>query len=97
MKKIFLNSGDVALVSNVDHIFLAGFNWYYDRGYAVTTVKRKHKKMHRLILSRMRVGIFDEVDHINGNTLDNRRINLRSATHKQSGRNQKLPKNNTSG
>ena len=37
------------------------------------------------------------VDHINHNTYDNRKINLRICTISQNGMNRKLAKNNTSG
>jgi len=38
-----------------------------------------------------------QIDHINHNTLDNRKENLRIVTGSQNGMNQKLHKNNTSG
>lgn len=38
-----------------------------------------------------------EIDHINLNTMDNRRCNIRYCTHQQNQMNQPLQKNNTSG
>lgn len=39
-----------------------------------------------------------EIDHVNGNTLDNRKFNLRIVTHQENMMNQRvLPSNNTSG
>lgn len=50
--------------------------------------------LHRFLLDAPK-GI--QVDHKNGDTLDNRRENLRLATHSQNMMNRKLQKNNTSG
>jgi len=68
--------------------------------YAVTGIWNKETKktdiryLHRLILNAEK-GQF--VDHINGNTLDNRISNLRICKNKDNIRNQPKPKNNTSG
>lgn len=39
----------------------------------------------------------NEVDHVDGNGLNNSWRNLRSVTHQENGRNRRKPKNNTSG
>jgi hypothetical protein len=55
-----------------------------------------YKKLHRYLLDVSDPKI--EVDHINGNTLDNRRSsNLRICVHKNNGKNRSRSKNNTSG
>lgn len=69
-----------------------------DISFYVDCTKTKRKTIrtyfHRYIMSP---GIGLEVDHINGNTLDNRRENLRICTHKQNIQNQKLRTDNTTG
>lgn len=59
---------------------LIGRRWHYNSGYAVCLVRKKGEKrnatrMHRLI-AKTPTGLM--TDHINGNTLDNRRSNLRN-------------------
>lgn len=56
--------------------------------------KCKVLMMHRVILP---VSQGMQVDHINGDRLDNRRANLREATHSENARNRGIGKNNKSG
>lgn len=74
--------------------------WYTGSGYAARQIgssRRGEKKlvmMHRLILDLD--GNEVEADHINGNTLDNRRSNLRVVTHAQNMQNRPAHKNGQS-
>lgn len=92
-----LTRGYSALVSPDDYEQLAQFKWHANenggRGgyvYASTHVRvapgRSHnRKMHRIIT---RAPDHLVVDHINGNTLDNRRENLRVCTRSVNNANQ---------
>lgn len=96
MKNIPLTQGKYAIVDDEDYEYLNQWKWHYDPstrgyGYARSDIKGK---MHRLILKAPR-GL--EVDHINHNTLDNRKENLRLATSMQNQQNKTMQKNNTSG
>lgn len=70
-----------------------GIRWYAVRG---TSVKGKGVRiyMHREIMAASSTA---EIDHRNGDGLDNRRSNLRVATRQQNTRNAGLRSNNTSG
>lgn len=72
-------------------------NWRienFNNMYAVAKIDKKRVYMHRLILSAMSGFV---VDHIDGDTLNNRRSNLRIASTTENARNCKVQRNNTSG
>lgn len=74
------------------------YYWRHDkRNYIKTKIKQKTVFMHRLILDVDDKNIC--VDHIHGENThnDNRRSNLRIATHSQNSMNKKIIKTNTSG
>lgn len=100
MKEMILTKSAVAIVDDEDYEKLKAHKWSLSvTGYAVRGFRRNGKsitiKMHREILGEQCEGF--EVDHINGNKLDNRRANLRTATRSQNSSNrQKYYLNGTS-
>lgn len=81
------SSGYKAIVDDGDYGYLSQLNWHYCHGYAVRSGGTRGSKlvyMHKVVL-----GAKDGVqgDHINGNKLDNRKCNLRPASHRQNHRN----------
>lgn len=90
-----LSRGFEAQIDETDLALVSGVSWHASGGsptYAVRleridkTEKRRVISMHRLILGDA-AGMV--VDHINGNTLDNRRANLRHCTHGQNQQNRR--------
>lgn len=73
--------GLFALVDDGAYLYLSQFKWRVNGGYAIRSIgKHDNIYMHReLVLPPKGFG----VDHINGNTLDNRHENLRICTQAQ--------------
>ena len=72
----------------VDRYFshLDRHNWHMnDSGYAITSINKKHVRMHHLIIGRPPKGMV--ADHINRVRLDNRKDNLRFVTRQQNSAN----------
>lgn len=84
MKEIILTQNKIALVDDEDYDKINSFKWSAHRTYRKWNAVRGFKgKM--LIMSRVIMHPLDGevVDHINGNTLDNRKENLRNCSQRQ--------------
>jgi len=107
MKKIFLTGkygkGKFVLLDDEDYLILNRWKWCLHSNYATRTQFigkvdgkqiTKTIRMHQQILKPPKN---KQIDHINGNKLDNRRSNLRFASVSQNSYNRGIQKNNTSG
>lgn len=96
MKTIELSRGKVAIVDDLDYEWLSKYKWHVNNyGYAVgRMVAGKKVMMHRAI---MNPPDNKQIDHINHNTLDNRRENLRICTRSNNQMNRGLQSNSTTG
>lgn len=101
MKEIPISGKLVTLVDDQDYDWLNQWKWYAGGSPARIYVARQEKgslktiRMHRLILGA--TGRHVLVDHKNGNTLDNRRENLRLCTTGENIQNQKAHANSFTG
>src|SRR5687767_14638664 len=98
-----LNDGTDVIVDADDAILLERYAWHATErrpGYRyVERNVRVGKRSRKAVLHRLLAGAApgEVVDHINGNTLDNRRSNLRVCSRKQNARNSRRPAHNRSG
>lgn len=99
MKKIQLTKNQYTVIDEEDFEKVSQYNWYFQSfGYAARKVggfkKQKTVLLHRFIMDAKQG---EEIDHINGDKLDNRKENLRFCTHRQNAVNQRIYSTNTSG
>lgn len=101
MKYIDLTKGKKVMVDDEDFEYLSQWKWQTSaRGYAVRGQWNGERKNNDIIImSRMLLNCPDdkEVDHINGDRLDNRKENLRIVTKKNNRRNRAILDRNKTG
>lgn len=89
----------IVKIDNEDLEKCSKLTWHYaknkDSKYIQTRVKGKMIKLHRYIMDINNSNLL--VDHINRDTLDNRKSNLRICTYQQNSFNKSIRVDNTSG
>lgn len=96
-----LVKGGIVLIDSEDYEMLSRYKWrLHQRKKRIThyaacpNINGKFTYMHRLL---MKAQSGQEVDHIDGNGLNNQKANLRLCSRKENSRNRLLQSNNTSG
>ncbi len=95
---IKLGNGGYAKIDKEDYPMVSAHNWslvnFSGKRYAMCINNRKTVYMHRLINATPKGMV---TDHINGDSLDNRRRNLRTCTQSENTCNRSKNSNNKSG
>lgn len=103
MTRIPLTKGKFTLVDDAVVSIVTRWKWVFNHGYALRTqqyrdasgaLKCRNIYLHRFLM-KAKKGV--DVDHVNGDPLDNRRKNLRTCSRSENLANSKKRKDNTSG
>lgn len=98
-----LTQGRWALVDEADHLELSRHSWCYIKGRHDKASGYAQTNMHnpdgyrRVTMHKLLTKFQGQVDHKNGDGLNNRRANLRLVTDTQNRMNMQRPKDNKSG
>ena len=103
MKTISLTRGYSTIIDDEDFEAISKYHWSVHvrnkKAYAKTTIWNQNRRtrvlMHRMILNHSGKESF--IDHVNGDSLDNRRENLRLCTHQENCMNRNPQSNSTTG
>ncbi len=83
----------IFFIDSEDYSLIKDYKWFYSSGYVMTRINGVRTYLHRYLLN---AGSCTIVDHINGNTLDNRKCNLRLVTKSLNALNSKKRSNTSS-
>lgn len=90
MRLIPLTQGKFAMVDNADYEAVSQFKWHAEKGrhgfYAVRNIIRADGKKRIQYLHQFLMPGVPQIDHRDGNGLNNQRCNIRPATHQLNGR-----------
>lgn len=93
--RLWTRDGREFLVDEEDLPIVLKHTWCCLQGkYLVSNIVGTSTRLHRFLMDAPKDMV---VDHINGNTFDNRRSNLRICNQNENARNNKLGKNNKTG
>lgn len=93
-KRVLIDKADIEKIKPFKWTIKKDKRNFYIRAYTREGSQRKHIQLHRLIMG---FPYNKQIDHINRNSLDNRKCNLRVVTNAENCRNRKMPLNNKSG
>lgn len=89
MKKIPLTQGKVAVVDDADFEAVSQFKWFAHKSrhtfYAHRNLQEENGNRRTVLLHRFLLPGVPEIDHRDGDGLNNQRENLRPATNSQNG------------
>lgn len=90
----YTSKGDEFYFDLEDYDKIKNYCWNIGNGYVITTNNNKTISFHRLVMNTPKN---KDTDHINHNTIDNRKENLRIVNRSQNNMNSVLKSNNSSG
>lgn len=102
MSKFFIQSAGIEIpVNDIDDCVVQVTTWRINNWGYVTGNGRnspyRNKCLHCIIAERMGLNLTNDIDHIDLDKFNNRRLNLREATRSQNQINHRIHSNNTTG
>lgn len=92
---VYDNSGNRCIIDTEDLDKIKPYYWSKSEGYWKSQrISLQNCRLHRFLLGFPNS---EDVDHIDGDTDNNRKYNLRPCSHKNNSRNHKVASNNTTG